>query len=493
MTDLFNESLVKKIQDAIDHHLTDSDQETNNTTHLIASFIEQLSQLKQTQDDIQSIVDLIINQLPKCLETLSQKHHQHSVKNQFIYVYFAQFLQDALSVKWDKIQPLQSDDAIPFETLSSEKTYYQLGTDNLKQCAVIKLNGGLGTSMGCVGPKSGIRIFDEHTFLDIIAKQIDQYRQSTNTDIPLLFMNSFNTTEETKAILEGKIDYQEFLQHQFPKLTPEYGPFENPEDTNQEWNPPGHGDIYLSLYVSGQLDRLLDSGIEYAFISNSDNLGASLDPNILGYMISTQKEFLMETTPKTLSDVKGGTLVRYEGQLMLLERAQVPEENLSDFEDIKTFTVFNTNNIWVNLRALKEKITTNALQLPVIINKKKVNERPVIQLETAMGAAIGQFSNSGSVIVPRHRFLPVKKTSDLLILQSDLVDKSDICDLKYHENCQKNGIPKIQFEGPLTQIEHYEKAMQVVPSLKTLKELTVKGAISFLEPQELSGSVTLES
>ena len=347
--------------------------------------------------------------------------------------------------------------------------------------------------MGCTGPKSGIRIFNKYTFLDIIAKQVNYFRQSTNIEIPLLFMNSFNTTQETRSILKDKINYNEFLQHQFPKLTPDYDAFEYSQSPNQEWNPPGHGDIYLSLYSSGQLESLLERGIEYAFISNSDNLGASLDPSILGYMVESKKQFLMETTAKTLSDIKGGTLVRYDGKLMLLERAQVPEENIPEFEDIKKFTVFNTNNIWVNLKVLKEKLEKNNLQLPVIINKKSVAGNPVTQLETAMGAAIGQFENSGSIIVPRNRFLPVKKTSDLLILQSDLVDKSNINELKYHENCIKNGIPKIHFEGPLTHIENYEKAMKVVPSLKDLIELTVIGDVEFSENQALVGTVTLKS
>ena len=99
--------------------------------------------------------------------------------------------------------------------------------------------------------------------------------------------------------------------------------------------PPGHGDLYDALTNSGLLDRLLAAGKEYIFVSNVDNLGATVDVNILQHMIDSQAEFLMEVTDKTKADVKGGTIIDYEGQVRLLEIAQVPSEHVEDFKSVR--------------------------------------------------------------------------------------------------------------------------------------------------------------
>lgn len=99
--------------------------------------------------------------------------------------------------------------------------------------------------------------------------------------------------------------------------------------------PPGHGDLYDALTNSGLLDRLLAAGKEYIFVSNVDNLGATVDVNILQHMIDSDAEFLMEVTDKTKADVKGGTIIDYEGQVRLLEIAQVPNEHVEDFKSVR--------------------------------------------------------------------------------------------------------------------------------------------------------------
>ena len=91
------------------------------------------------------------------------------------------------------------------------------------------------------------------------------------------------------------------------------------------------------------------------FISNIDNLGATVDVNILNFLAGEEAaskprcEFLMEVTDKTRADVKGGTLIQYEDKLRLLEIAQVPKDHLEDFKSVKTFKIFNTNNLWIKL------------------------------------------------------------------------------------------------------------------------------------------------
>ena len=129
----------------------------------------------------------------------------------------------------------------------------------------------------------------------------------------------------------------------------------------------------------------------------------------------------MEVTEKTRADVKGGTLIQYEGKLRLLEAAQVPKEHEEDFKSVKKFNVFNTNNLWISLPAIQRVLEENTLDMEIIVNPKQLDGGVnVIQLETAIGAAMKCFDRASGVNVPRSRFLPVKMTSDLLLVMSNL-------------------------------------------------------------------------
>ena len=200
-----------------------------------------------------------------------------------------------------------------------------------------------------------------------------------------------------------------------------------PADREKEWCPPGHGDIYTALVTSNMLELLLSEGYEYAFVSNSDNLGAELDLQILGYFAANRVPFLMEVADRTPADRKGGHLAqRPDGQLILRESAQCPPDEEAEFQDIKRYRYFNTNNLWINLRSLEHRLEEHqgVMPLPLIRNEKPVDppnpETPrVYQLETAMGAAIAVFEGAQAMRVPRSRFAPVKKNSDLLVIMSD--------------------------------------------------------------------------
>jgi UTP--glucose-1-phosphate uridylyltransferase len=155
-------------------------------------------------------------------------------------------------------------------------------------------------------------------------------------------MNSFNTDEETNKIINKyhhiKVKIYTFNQSRYPRidrdtLLPVARSASSSSDLDS-WYPPGHGDLYESIYNSGLLKKFIEEGKEYMFVSNSDNLGADVDFNILNFLINPTNgekppEFLMEVTDKTRADIKGGTLVNYEGKLRLLEIAQVPKEHVS--------------------------------------------------------------------------------------------------------------------------------------------------------------------
>merc|ERR1712087_939805 len=98
-------------------------------------------------------------------------------------------------------------------------------------------------------------------------------------------------------------------QNKAPKVTKEdFTPASWPADASHEWCPPGHGDLYPAMLGSGTLDKLLAAGLQYAFVSNSDNLGATMDLKILTHFVSTGAPFMMEVAVRTDADKKGGHL-----------------------------------------------------------------------------------------------------------------------------------------------------------------------------------------
>ena len=358
----------------------------------------------------------------------------------------------------------------------------------LDQAVVIKLNGGLGTSMGLNGPKSLIEIRSGLSFLDIVVKQVQP------VGVPLVLMNSFNTSQESLARLETHQLEQklplEFLQSQTPKIRLDLTPAEHPE-SHYEWCPPGHGDLYPSLKDSGLLEQLLAAGRRYAFVSNIDNLGATLDGRILAWFAASGAPFLMEVTRRTASDRKGGHLARRDGSLILRELAQCPKEDSQAFQNIERHRFFNTNNLWLDLEA----IARTSPVLPLIVNRKPVkpdepDSETVIQLETAMGAAIGSLPGARALEVPRTRFAPVKTTSDLLVVRSDAYQLKD----DFHVEPRADQLPEVELDpGHYQTIAQLEELIPHPLSLLKCRKLTVTGPFRFGKEVVVEGTVELEN
>jgi UTP--glucose-1-phosphate uridylyltransferase len=365
----------------------------------------------------------------------------------------------------------------------------------LDKTVVIKLNGGLGTSMGMEQAKSLLEVKEGKTFLDIIAGQVLELRKEHGARLPLVLMNSFYTRDDTLKALEQHSELEsdvpaDFVQNKEPKITvDERRPVEWPDEPDLEWCPPGHGDVYTALQTSGTLEALLDGGYEYAFLSNSDNLGAVLDPRVLSWFAAEGLPFVMEVCEKTPADRKGGhpAVLKETGLLVLRETAQTPEEDLEKFGDIDTWKYFNTNNLWVNLRALAKVLDDNdgVLGLPMIVNKKTVDPGDkstpeVFQLETAMGAAVGVFEGAKTLVVPRRRFAPVKTTSDLLVLRSDAYVLTE--DFRVEPSPElPDGLPLVELDA-----DHFKLLRDFdarfpagPPSLVGAKKLAVEGDVRF--------------
>ncbi|CAJ0585334.1 unnamed protein product, partial [Mesorhabditis spiculigera] len=344
---------------------------------------------------------------------------------------FSRFLRAKTQIDWKSIQPLPEGAIKPYKQLAPVAD--DQVASMLSKLVVIKLNGGLGTSMGCKGPKSVIAVRNDLTFLDLTMQQIQQLNRTYNVDVPLVLMNSFNTDDDTQKLLKKyanvKVSVVSFCQSRYPRINKEtLMPIGKDMSSNdlEAWYPPGHGNFYEAFANSGLLDKFLEQGKEFCFLSNIDNMGATVDLSILNFVMNPtdqqeRPEFVMEVTDKTRADVKGGTLIQYEDKLMLLEIAQVPKDYVDEFKSISKFRIFNTNNLWANLGAIKRVISNNELDMEVIVNPKHLDRGlDVIQLETAAGAAIKNFKYSCGINVPRSRFLPVKKSSDLLLLMSNL-------------------------------------------------------------------------
>jgi len=415
--------------------------------------------------------------------------------------YYKKVVEGETGLVFDRdIDPVHEDEIKDAKSLGG---WTSAGKEAFRHSVRITLNGGLGTSMGLTGPKSLIEVKDGKTFLEILLHQARQ------CNVKLALMNSFSTHENTLLAL-SKINPPSFpftfLQHKFPKILQEgLGLASWPENPDLEWNPPGHGDVYTALYTSGMLKTLLDEGITYAFISNSDNLGAGMDASLLGYFSENRFPFMMEVAQKTPVDLKGGHLARQKnGRLILREIAQCPEEEVGAFKDIRRYSFFNTNNIWINLKFLNDLIEKEkAIRLPMILNPKTLDPRNenspgVFQVETAMGAAISLFEGATAVKVPRSRFFPVKKCNDLLAVRSDCFVFSKEKNLMTNpDRMLKNKLDTIKIDldpkyyGKIDLLE--ERFKDGVPSLVDCESLTIEGDVFFEKNVTVKGDVKIKN
>ncbi|PIA63931.1 hypothetical protein AQUCO_00201330v1 [Aquilegia coerulea] len=391
---------------------------------------------------------------------------------------------EAEHVDWSKIKTPTDEIVVPYDSLKPTPEDPAETKALLDKLVVLKLNGGLGTTMGCTGPKSVIEVRNGLTFLDLIVIQIESLNSKYGCNVPLLLMNSFNTHDDTQKIVEkyskSNIEIHTFNQSQYPRLVVEdFSPLPCKGQTGKDgWYPPGHGDVFPGLKNSGKLDALLGQGKEYVFVANSDNLGAIVDLKILKHLVENKNEYCMEVTPKTLADVKGGTLISYEGKVQLLEIAQVPDEHVNEFKSIEKFKIFNTNNLWVNLKAIKRLVEADALKMEIIPNPKEVDGVKVLQLETAAGAAIKFFDKAIGINVPRSRFLPVKATSDLLLVQSDLYTLADGFVVRNPARTNPAN-PTVELGPEFKKVSNFLSRFKSIPSIIELDSLKVTGDVWF--------------
>jgi UTP--glucose-1-phosphate uridylyltransferase len=436
------------------------------------------------------------NQLPAFIEKMEKAGLTPTAIETFSH-YYRQVVAGETGLMPEKdIAPMPPEAVKAADTLGK---YRDAGQKTLHKSAIIVLNGGLGTSMGLTRAKSLIQVKDGLSFLEI------KRRQAEKLGARMVLMNSFNTHADTLqalANMSGTTEPLCFIQNKFPKIArADLGPAIWPQTPELEWNPPGHGDIYIALYASGLLGNLLEQGIEYAFISNSDNLGAILDASLLGYFSSQGFPFMMEVARRTPADRKGGHIARHkDGRIILREIAQCPEDEIEAFQDIRRYEYFNTNNIWVNLSRLFSLIQKQgALHLPIIMNPKTIDPRKelspqVYQIETAMGSAISLFKNAAVIRVSDERFYPVKKCNDLLAIQSDCYHMAPDFSVVKNPARQLNRIQISLDPAFFGKIDLYNaRFKQGVPSLVGCESLEIQGDVFFEEGVVIKDRVVIRN
>lgn len=404
---------------------------------------------------------------------------------------------------------IPESDISPVESLPSlESLDVKPDPSLLKSTVMLKLNGGLGTGMGLDKAKSLLDISDGNSFLDLIARQVASMKEEYKTDLAFMLMNSFSTSADTLEALAKYKDLGtgsdlEFVQNKAPKVSAaDMTPAVWEKEPGHEWCPPGHGDLYPAMLGSGTLDKLLGKGFKYMFVSNSDNLGATMDLKLLTHFVATKAPFMMEVATRTDADKKGGHLAKSNktGGLLLRESAQCPDEDEKAFQDVTKYTFFNTNNLWVDLVALKASFEKHggSIPLPVMKNAKTVDPRDkksdaVLQLETAMGAAISCFEGAAAIVIPRERFAPVKTTNDLLALRSDAYQLTK--DFRITLAPARSGVPpNVKLDGRYKFVDAMETIMpEGAPSLVGCKSLTVEGEVAFAKGVIFKGSVVVKN
>jgi UTP--glucose-1-phosphate uridylyltransferase len=376
----------------------------------------------------------------------------------------------------------------------------------LADLAMVKLNGGLGTSMGMSRAKSLLPVRGDDTFLDVISRQVLATRERHGVRLPVMFMNSFRTRDDTMAALEAYPDLPveglpiDFLQNREPKLlADDLTPVDWPDDPTLEWCPPAHGDLYTALEASGTLAGLLEAGYRYACVSNADNLGARPDARMAGWFAASGAPYAAEVCRRTPADRKGGHLVRRrsDDRLVLRETAQTPADDEERASDIERHPFFHTNNLWFDLRVLARTLAERdgVLGLPLIRNEKTVDPSDassprVVQIETAMGAAVEVFEGARAIEVGRERFLPVKTTNDLLVLRSDVYTVSD--DGAVSTTVEQ--VPLVDLDRAYyTRIDDFDQRFPSgPPSLRRARALTVVGDWTFGADVVVTGDAVLE-
>ncbi len=285
----------------------------------------------------------------------------------------------------------------------------QLGLDALGrgEVAMVVPAGGMATRMGGV-VKGLVEAVPGTTFLEARLAEQAYWQERTGTDLPMWLMTSHATDQAIRSALGDRIDGRTvaaFVQGTSLRVTPQ-GRLFLEQDGTPSVHATGHGDLPDALRASGLLDPFIDGGGRYLWIMNLDNLGATVDPLVLGWHIEHGAPLTVEVVDKAEGD-RGGIPVRLDGRPVVLESFRLP-----DGFDEHAVRVFNTNTFLADARALRDL----SMRWSWFRVEKTVDGRPAIQFERLVGELTSGL-RSQFLRVPRDgdesRFLPAKDWPEL--------------------------------------------------------------------------------
>lgn len=303
----------------------------------------------------------------------------------------------------DDIRQLPPEGSAEFAALT------ELGLQAFRegQVAFVVLAGGMATRMGGV-VKSLVEVLPGLRFLDLRLNELMTLERRSGRRVPLWLMTSDATDEQIVEALGSRRDpdyLQTFTQFLSLRLTPEADLFHDDEG-NVSVHAPGHGDLPDALVQSGLLGRFVERGGRYVTVTNIDNLGATLDPTILGFHIQHGKPVTCEVVDKVDSD-RGGIPVRVDGRPVVLEEFRIP-----DTFDPKAVSVFSTNTLHFDASALLNlKMPWTYFTVEKIVDGRKAIqfERLINEVTSALDSVYLRLPREGKM----SRFLPVKDFKEL--------------------------------------------------------------------------------
>ncbi|PRP89047.1 UDP-glucose pyrophosphorylase [Planoprotostelium fungivorum] len=403
-------------------------------------------------------------------------------------------------MEWERVKPLPDDFCRSVDDLPEPNP--EKVKELLSKLVFVQLNGGLGTAMGLRSTKSSLQLLKQggnaYSLLDCKILQLEKLNQDHDVDIPLVLMNSPKTHDETLEIIKkypgegkGRVSIHTFVQSEHPLMHKDtLAPVAKSKDERQFWIPPGSGEVFQGLMRSGLLEKFRSQGKEFLFISNIENMGATIDLRLLNNIYSEQVDFQLELTNRLSTDHHGGVPMSYkEGRVHVMEISQVPFEFHKNFT-VSRFKWWNTNNMWVRINNIWNMLKLQALDLDFIVKYRISGGRNVAQIETPAAMSIHSFKRAVGITVPRSRYRPINSTAQLLASQSNIFTFED-------GNLQMNPMrvpatdPLIKLGDHFTSVDEYERRFKDIPNILELDHLTVSGDVIFGSKMTLKGTVII--
>lgn len=374
---------------------------------------------------------------------------------------------------------------VPYQNLAPASNDISEIKNLLDKIVVVKFNDTLGTALGFNGPKSLIGIRDGLTSLDLIVNQIQSLNLTYGCHIPLVLMNTISTHDDSLKALEkystSNVDILPLSQGQHPQKKSSSG-----QSSADELYPSDHAAAFLSLMKSsGTLDVLLSQGKEYVHVVSSDNVAAAVDPRIMSHLSQNNIEYCMEVTPTTSYLSKSKMVNQRQGMFELAEIARtLPKDSTEKFKFI------DTRSLWVNLKAIRRLVDTNALKIENLSVSKEMEGDQMVLQETAAGSTIQLFDKAIGINVPQFRVVQLNATSDLLLLQSDLYSTSE--GVLVRNTAQANPAnPSIELGPEFEKVSDFQRRFKSIPSIVGLDSLKVAGDVWFGAGVILKGRVSI--